>query len=181
MLIVTGPSCAGKTTLGRIARQLGRPVVEGTVAVREMFAEQCQSGEDLIAFCTRLYREQGENVFAKPNLARLQEADIDLEHLVFIGPRALGEVEYFRSHVHQVEVIAVFANASTRFLRSRLRDREDASLSFEDFIRRDMRELQMGLARLLSDGNYTLLPNEGAKDDFQGAVERLINERSRTT
>lgn len=170
MLIVTGLPCAGKSTFGKTAALLGYSVVEGSDAVKEMHVTQCLAQEDIIAFCNRLYSERGSEVFARENHRRMTSMGFDLDSTVFIGCRSIGEVEYLRELGTIQRVVAVHADTSIRFGRCHDRNRTDRPATFEDFLRRDMREYDMGLAGILASKVDTFMMNEGTLEEFEASV-----------
>lgn len=174
MILVTGPSCSGKTTFGRIARGDGFDVMETTDVVKQDFKEKRLQEEDIIDFCKRRYSEGSEEIFARRNHSRIVQAGYDVSRLVCVGLRAAGEVTYFRSAFPDVKVIGIYADASIRFERGLVRQRDDCAKRFEDFIRRDMREYAMGLAALLASTLDVLICNNGSMQDFETAVRREL-------
>jgi dephospho-CoA kinase len=175
MLIVTGPSCSGKSTFGRIAKAKGAEVIETTDVVKESFRSSGAPGEDIIEFCVRSYREAGEDVFATRNYERIVRCGYDLRRLVCMGFRAAGEVECFRRLLPSTRVIGIYADTTIRYERGLLRDRADCARSLEDFVRRDMREYSMGLAALFSRTLDVLVLNNGTMSEFEYRVERELS------
>jgi dephospho-CoA kinase len=176
MIVVAGPSCSGKSTFGRIARESEFEVLETTTVVKEQFRALSRHGEDIIGFCVRLFHSAGEDVFARQNCARIIDHGGDTRRLVCIGPRAAGEIRCFRETFEQVKVIGVFADASLRYQRGILRDRDDCARTLEAFIDRDMREYSMGLAALFSSSLDLLLLNNGSIKDFELAVRKELKQ-----
>jgi dephospho-CoA kinase len=171
MLIVTGPSAAGKTTLGRIATREGLTVIEGTDLVKNRFDEEHRPDEDLIAFCTRKYTEAGEDTFAIGNYDKLLTLGIDFGKTVFIGPRAAGEIRFFKERIAGTSVLAIYADLSIRHGRALLRDRKDCPKSLAGFLQRDMREHLMGLARALTTSVDIVRFNNGSLEEFEALVQ----------
>jgi len=175
MLIVTGPSCSGKTTFGRMARAKGIVVIETTDIVKEVFRETARLGEDIIEFCVRTYQEEGEEVFAELNYDRIIQTGLEPASLVLVGVRAAGEVEYFRRRVSATTVIGIYADTTSRYERCLIRDRQDCAKNIQEFIRRDMREYAMGLARLFSGTLDFLMLNNGTLADFEMKVHSELH------
>lgn len=179
MWIVAGLSCSGKSALGRIASAKGVQVIETTDVVKEAFRSSGGSGEDIIDFCVRRYREAGEDVFALKNHERVTQGGFDLSRLVCIGFRAAGEVECFRRLLPVTKVIGLCGDTTTRYERGLVRGRADAARTLEEFVRRDMREYSMGLAALFSRTVDVLLFNDGSMREFEERVEQELGLGSR--
>src|SRR5579883_659876 len=174
MVIVTGPSCSGKSTFGRLSRERGLQVVESTDVVKVAFRESRKDNEDIIDFCVRVYRDYGEETFAVKNCERFLRENFDIPRLVCIGCRAAGEIEYFRKVLSVQRVIGIYADTSIRHYRGILRNREDCAHDITEFIRHDMREYSMGLAGLFSRSLDSLFLNNGSMVDFEDGVERQL-------
>jgi dephospho-CoA kinase len=173
MLILCGPSCAGKTTFGSFAAKRGIKVVEGSNAVRALFKEQRLEDEDVINFCLRWYSENGKDVFARANIDILRSKGIDPDRVVFVGCRTLEEVEYLSKCSIHATVISLHADTSIRFQRSIERDRPQKALTLADFVKQDMRELDMGLAHILSRANR-FIANEASFADLEAIASHEL-------
>jgi dephospho-CoA kinase len=176
MLIVCGPSGAGKSTLGRMVTSPEIVVFEGSVAVADLFRENKLPSEDIIDFCRRWFRERGGDVFAKENIRRITNNGIDLERTIFIGCRAAEEVYYLKQHSNRARAIGVYADASLRFQRCLDRNRSDRLETLTDFIKRDMRELEMGLANLLVHATDQLVINNATRAEFEAVASKIIQD-----
>lgn len=177
MLIVCGPPCAGKSTFGRIASSLGLVYREGSIAVMELFQENRVSNEDVIDFCRRWHNQCGRDIFARENARRILRLGLDMNQTVFVGCRTIEEIRYWRSLVSNTRVIAVYADAMIRFQRCVVGGRINEP--FTEFVRRDMREFEMGLAAILAYGTDYFLVNQGSMAEFEELAMREVREHYR--
>jgi dephospho-CoA kinase len=173
MLIICGPSCVGKTTFGEFAAERGVTVIEGSDSVKGLFQKYRIQGEDVISFCLRWYKETGKDVFAKATVEKLRSQNLDLDRIVFLGCRTAEEVAYLRKCARSVAIVGIHADTSIRFRRSSVRDRPDKAKTLRDFVKQDMRELDMGLARVLRAIDRFIV-NEGSMDNFASLTEHEL-------
>ncbi|HXQ38739.1 MAG TPA: hypothetical protein VN843_32355, partial [Anaerolineales bacterium] len=103
--------------------------------------------------------------------SRMKAKGVDPNRTVFVGCRTVEEVEYLRGWGGG-SVIGLHADTSIRFKRCVARDRPNEALRLEDFVKKDMREFEMGLARVLGAAVNRFLINEGSLLDL-GALAQI--------
>jgi dephospho-CoA kinase len=79
--------------------------------------------------------------------------------------RSLEEVEEFRK-VGDAKIIAVHSSPKTRYERLSRRGRSDDPKSWEEFRERDLRELDVGIGRVISLADEIII-NEGTLEDLK--------------
>lgn len=174
MLIVCGLSGAGKSTFGEIATSKQIDIVEGSSTVAELFHKHKRRDEDIIGFCRRWFSERGGDIFAKENVRRMTSNRLEFDRLVFIGCRHAEEITYLKEVDSKARAIGIYADESSRFKRCLKRDRADKLADISQFVRRDMRELEMGLAGLLAYALDGFIMNNESLAAFEASASREI-------
>lgn len=175
MLLITGMPGSGKTTLAGYTERYGYQVVTMGDIVREIAEKRGlePSKENLAYLAEELRRIGGREAVAKRCMERLREMGI--ENIVIDGIRNLEEVETFRATFKEALLIAVHASPKTRFERLRRRRREDDPTDWEEFYRRDLRELELGLGSVIAMADLVLI-NEGSLEELRESFQRVIEE-----
>ena len=164
---------AGKDTVKRLVRKLGLPVI---VMGDEVRAEAKRKGlaitpENLGEVMLQMRKEGGPAVVAKrciPKIKALKSSVIFID-----GIRSLHEVEEFKKEFPDFRILAVHASPKTRFKRLLKRGRRDDPKSWEGFIERDHRELEVGLGDVIATADYMVI-NEGTKRELEANLTRLL-------
>jgi len=170
-VLVAGMPGSGKSIVVSVARELGVPVYTmGDVVREETFKRYgAINAELMVATSKRLREEFGDQVIALRVLERVREE----RGLVLIdGVRSLKEVEVFRAH-GGVVIVAVHASPKTRFSRLLSRGRPGDPSSYEDFVRRDMVELEFGLGSVIALADYMIV-NEGTVEEAREQALKIM-------
>ena len=164
---------AGKDTVKRVVQKLGLPVV---VMGDEVRAEAKRKGlaitpENLGKVMLQMRRENGPAAVAKRCIPKIKSIEAPV---VFIdGIRSLHEVEEFKKEFPDFRILAVHASPKIRFKRLLKRGRSDDPQSWEGFIERDRRELEVGLGDVIATADYMVI-NEGTKRELESNLMRLL-------
>jgi len=164
---------AGKDTVKRAVQKLGLPVV---VMGDEVRAEAKRKGlaitpENLGKVMLKMRRENGPAAVAKRCIPKIKSIEASV---IFIdGIRSLHEVEEFKKEFPDFRILAVHASPKTRFKRLLKRGRSDDPQSWEGFIERDRRELEVGLGNVIATADYMVI-NEGTKRELEANLMRLL-------
>ncbi len=149
-ICVTGMPGAGKSVIAKyIAKELGVKLYTMGDAVRRA-AKKAGVGSDaksMMEFAKNLRRKYGSAVVARLILEELKENSSEL--LIIDGIRNIDEVAEFRKH-GSVVLVAVHASPRERFRRLKLRGRPDDPSTWEEFVERDMRELELGIGNVIA-------------------------------
>ena len=169
----TGMPGSGKDTIRKFIQKLGFQVI---VMGDEVRLEAKRRGldinpENLGKIMLEIRREEGPAAIAKRCIQKIRS--IDSSFILIDGIRSLHEVEEFRRIFPDFKVLAVHASPKTRFKRLLRRGREDDPKSWEDFMKRDMRELSVGLGDVIATADYMLV-NEGTKRELEENLMRLL-------
>jgi len=169
----TGMPGAGKDTVREVIQKLGFQVI---VMGDEVRSEAKRRGlditpENLGRIMLEMRRVEGPAAIAKRCIQKIKS--MDSPFILVDGIRSLHEVEEFRRIFPDFKVLAVHASPKTRFKRLLRRGREDDPKSWEDFVKRDMRELSVGLGDVIATADYMLV-NEGTKGELEENLMRLL-------
>ncbi len=181
-ICVTGMPGAGKSVIAKyLADSLHSNLISmGDVMRREAIKRGV--GLDLksmMEFARRIREEKGEAAVADLVLKHLKKVKDNI--LVIDGVRSLAEVEAF-SKKARVIVVAVHASPRERFRRLRRRGRKDDPKSWEEFRKRDLDELRIGIGNVIALADVMIV-NENKdenliKDKALEGVRRLLTDVS---
>jgi len=151
MLIVaiTGMPGAGKSTAAKALENFGmKRVVMGDVIREEtkrrgLVADEKNTGEVM----KNLRKKYGEGAVAELSLNSIGKAKPEL--LVVDGIRSLTEIEAF-GRAGRVLLLAIHASRERRFSLLKERGRSDDPITYETFLKRDERELEVGIGRAIA-------------------------------
>ena len=97
-------------------------------------------------------------------------------NIIIDGIRSQAEVLHFQEHLgNDFVIVAIHADPSLRYERLRLRGRKDAPTTEEEFKKRDLSELKLGLGETIAFSNY-VISNNKTLDEFRILSLDLLNE-----
>lgn len=171
VLAITGMPYSGKTEAARVAEERGVKVVNMGDVVREEARRRGleETRENLERLMVELRERMGMGAIAKLCLEKLRG-----EKLVVVdGVRCLEEVAEF-SKAGPVIVVAIHASPRTRYVRALRRGRRDDVRSWEEFVKRDVAELNVGLGNViaLADG---VVVNEGNLEELREKMRQILD------
>ncbi|MEM2127635.1 MAG: AAA family ATPase [Candidatus Bathyarchaeia archaeon] len=177
VILITGMPGSGKTTLAEYIGRQGYMIINMGDAVRELATTWGlePTAQNLGLIAERIRREEGEAGIARRCIGRIKERALD--RILVDGIRSLEEVDAFKEDF-EVTLLAVHASPKTRFKRILKRGRKDDPLSWEDFLRRDRRELALGLGSAIAMADYMIV-NEGPPENLERFAKRLIRALQR--
>jgi dephospho-CoA kinase len=156
---------SGKTTISEIVKEMGIPViVMGDVVREEARIRGIEpTPKNLGKLMIELREKMGANVIAKRCVDKIKELNSKI--VLVEGVRSLEEVEEFRK-VGDAKIVAVHSSPKTRYERLSRRGRSDDPKSWEEFRERDLRELDVGIGRVISLADEIII-NEGTLEDLK--------------
>ncbi len=175
MLIVaiTGMPGAGKSTAAKALKRSGmKRVVMGDVIREEtvrrgLIADEKNTGEVMRDLRTKY----GEGAIAELCLKAVGGSKPDL--LVVDGIRSVPEVQTFRK-AGKVLLLAIHASRERRFALLKERGRRDDPVSYETFLRRDERELDVGIGRAIALADEVISNEHITPDLLSGTVLQAV-------
>ncbi len=149
-ICVTGMPGAGKTAIARsIAEQLEVKLYTMGNAVRNAAKRAGISldAKSMMEFAKDLRRKYGKAIVARLILDELHDST-DKIHVID-GIRSIDEIKEFKK-CGSVIIVAVHASPRERFNRLKSRGRPDDPDSWDEFIERDMKELELGIGNVIA-------------------------------
>ncbi len=171
VICVTGMPAAGKEEFQIVAMELGYAVVRMGDVVRDEARRRGLPITDA-AIGGMAHEERarhGPGVWAERTIPRVQG-----ERVLIDGLRSPAEREIFRKAFGtDLVVFGIEACQETRWRRVQQRQRPDDAKTFDEFRRRDARELGWGLGDVVRSADVRIL-NEGSLDDFYEHVREEL-------
>ena len=180
--LVYGLSCAGKTTIASyLINQYDFLHVEASDFMHVIYREThgLNSNIPIGSFAKEILKSSP--IMVAERVLKYVE-DIGSENVVITGFRLPDEVNYIENNLentHNVKKILITAKRSIRLKRKNLRNRTIDPISEENLEERDERELEMGIAKLISDKSSNIeIVNEGEPAEFYNSYcEKLKIEK----
>jgi len=170
---IAGMPGTGKAAFNEIAKQKGYTLVVMGDEIREETKRRGlkPTPENIGKIMLQLRKKEGPAVVAKRCIPKIEKAR---ENIVFVdGIRSLHEVEEFKRHFPNFILIAIHSSPETRFQRLFRRKRSDDPKGWETFLKRDLRELNVGLGNAIAMADY-LIVNEGTKEEFKMKINEVL-------
>jgi dephospho-CoA kinase len=173
--IIAGLPGAGKTTAKQYAEQLGYTGVSLGETVREAY-EICGREESIAEFVLRTHETNGRAAFARQGVTTLKRhvanRDGEPSGVVVEGVHSPASVSTIREMLGETSVVWIVTPGSVRL--ERLRQREDGYATV-DLLRRDLRELNSGMAELAAPlGHDCCVRNGGSRRSFERRLDSLF-------
>jgi len=172
---VTGMPGAGKGVIREIVRRMGYPVVVMGDEIREEAKRRNRkpTPENLGRIMLKLREEQGPAAVAKRCITKMKRGEDKV--VVVEGIRSPQEVNEFKKHFSNFALIAIQASPKTRFRRLFQRKRSDDPGSWEIFMERDLREVDVGVELAIAVADH-LIVNEGTKAQMKRRTREVLRE-----
>ena len=164
---VSGLPGSGKSFVSELTLKRNGVIISMGDIVRE---EAKKRGEDSQKTATSLREEFGQYIVAELTIEKIKK--IDNNELILVeGIRSPYEVKLFKENFKDFKILSIFTNRDTRFKRLQMRNREDDSAYYENFLIRDKRELDFGIGNVIAESDEIIINNENLEE-----YEKKINE-----
>jgi len=172
---IAGMPGSGKSLVVETALELGFKVV---VMGDQMREETRRRGleptpNNVGKVMLKLREEEGPAVVAKRCVKKIIDAEGKL--VIVDGLRSLEEVNEFKKHFPNFTILAIHASPETRFHRLFNRKRSDDPEGWETFLKRDLRELSVGLGNVIAVADYMII-NETSKAEVKRNVREVLEK-----
>ena len=170
---VAGMPGSGKASVKNVAMEMGYDVVVMGDEIREEAKRRKLKPtlEILGELMIKLRAEEGEAVVARRCIPKIERAEGKV--VVFDGIRSQREASEFKKRFPRFFLIAFHASPEIWFQRLLQRKRSDRPKSWEAFMQREARELNVGLDNVISTADY-VLTNEGTKRQLKREVRKVL-------
>ncbi|MBS1825868.1 MAG: AAA family ATPase [Acidobacteria bacterium] len=176
VVIVVGPTCSGKTTMGHYVAEIeGWTYIDASDVVRILRSRRDRESEEISDFAHDLLANEGPDVVAR-FIFETYLSDQDQRNVIITGFRAIEEVQFFRNTVENVRVISLEAPQRVRFLRYLERNSRTRIGSLDEFKLHDERQFRLGLLRVAADISDIRVENAGSLETFVDQVRFLFGE-----
>lgn len=178
IVAVTGMPGAGKSTAAQALVAAGwkrivmGDVIRGETKRRGLEPDAKNTGDVMV----QLRRERGDSAVA--DLCLEEIARRRLHRVVIDGIRSMAEVETFRRSA-AVVLVAVHASPERRFALLRERGRRDDPLSKEMFLRRDQRELGVGIGNAIALADEVISNEHATPPKLSAEMVALVEHWAR--
>ena len=172
VVCVTGMPGCGKEELVKIAQERGLAIVRmGDVVREEARRRGVKFSDETVGGMAHEERvKHGFGVWAGRTVPHVKQ-----ETTVIDGIRGREELEVFRREFgDRLVVVAIHASPRTRYARIRERGRGDDIVSWEEFLRRDDRELGWGLGEVIATADRMIV-NEGSLEEMRARCREVLD------
>lgn len=168
---------AGKSTVANMLKEKKFHVIIMGDIIREKAIEKKieMNDENLGKLMKDLRQKYGNEIVAKLTLQKIKELDNDKNFIAIDGIRSYEEFEILKN-LDFVKLLAIHASSNTRFNHIRLRDRTDSPSTYEQFLQRDKREIDVGISEAIALADEIISNNELSIQEFQNNVEKTITK-----
>jgi dephospho-CoA kinase len=170
---LAGMPGSGKSVVRGMSRELGFGIVMMGDEIRlETRRRKLRlTPENVGKVMLNLREEKGLGIVAKRCILKIKETK---EKKVLVdGVRSLQEVEEFKKYFQNFTLLAVHSSPKTRFQRLSRRGRSDDPKLWDTFLKRDLRELNIGLGKVIASANFMIV-NEGTRTQFKRKARRIL-------
>ncbi len=172
VICITGMPGCGKEELVKVAQERGLPIVRmGDVVREEASRRGIKFSDETVGGMAHEERvKHGFGIWAERTVPRVTD-----EATVIDGIRGREELEVFRrAFGDRLAVVAIHASPKTRYGRIRQRARGDDIVTWEEFLRRDDRELGWGLGEVIATADRMVV-NEGTIEAMHRACMDVLD------
>jgi len=165
---------SGKTTISEFVKEMKIPVIAMGDVVREEAKVRGMepTPKNLGKLMIEMREKMGANIIAKKCVEKIKELNSKI--ILVEGVRSLEEIEEFKK-IGDVKVIAVHSSPKTRYERLFRRGRCDDPKSWEEFKERDLRELDIGIGKVISLADEIII-NEGTIEDLKETTLKVFGK-----
>ncbi len=173
---LVGMPGSGKTTVATLITQLcnGEIITMGDVVRDYLRAlRKPVTREELEKAAKELRQKMGEDAIAKLCIDKVKKSKRDV--VVVDGLRSLGEFKFFKRELPVFYLVYIHAPPNERFKRLYKRAREDDPKTWEEFEKRDLEELKLGLGKVIAFADYVIV-NDKSLRELKESVQSFLRE-----
>lgn len=176
---VSGLPGSGKSLISNMSKKKGANVIRMGDIIRN---EAKKRNEETGTTAINLRKEHGKYVVAKLTIGIIKNQFKSNKNfkkeLIFLveGIRSPYEVQMFKKNFKNFILVSIFSSPKTRFNRLKNRKREDDSIQFKDFQKRDKREIKFGIAEVISTSDYLIVNEEGIHN-YKKQINKFLQKQ----
>ena len=172
---ITGMPGAGKGSAMETAKKAGYPVVVMGDLIREETEKRGLSPtpDNMGRIMLKIREEGGPGVVAKRCLLKIR--DSNGQTVIVEGIRGLAEVNELKEHFPDMFLVAIHASPKKRAQRLRRRGRSDDPKTWEEFQKRDLRELVVGVGSVVAISDHIII-NEGTPKQLDHNMSKMLKK-----
>lgn len=166
---------AGKAVVVEVAKKLGHEVI---VMGDEVRIETKRRGleptsQSMGEVMLKMRSEEGSTVVAERCIPKIEKLKSKI--IIVDGIRSVFEADAFRKRFPDFMLLGIHASPKTRYNRLFKRKRNDDPTTWQAFLERDRRELQVGLGSVIASADLMVI-NEGRKVELKKNIESLLEK-----
>lgn len=175
VVAITGMPGAGKSTAASALEKEGwAKIVMGDIIREETKRRGLEVNERNTAEVMKELRlRYGESAIAELCLKKIDELGSDM--IVIDGIRSMSEVDVFRRR-GEVLLIAIHASRRRRFELLRKRGRSDDPVDYEMFLKRDDRELRIGIGEAIALADEVISNEHISPETLSQTVVKMVRD-----
>ncbi len=175
IICFTGMPGSGKSIAAEALKKKGYIVLSIGDAVRN---EMRRQGIPINIKTLDTFSVEARQNLGKDYAIRLLESEIDealkTKDTLFVdGIRTMSEIDRLKSRGYKVVALALISDKKTRFERLMKRQRESDPKDLEDFLWREKKQLEMGIAEVIATTDY-FLENGNSVSKFQNSLLKKV-------
>lgn len=177
LIIIAGMPGSGKALSSQILKNLGLPVLAfGDIVRKEAEKRGLKpTFENMGMLMIKMREEGGPAIMAKMLIPEINKINSDI--IVLEGARSMDEINELKKHYDNIITIAIHASPITRYKRLLARKRSDDPKSWEEFKKRDERELKVGIGEVIALADKIVI-NEGSIKELEEKFKKIFKEVS---
>ncbi len=166
---------AGKSTVANLLNEKNFHVIIMGDIIREKAIEKEieLNDENMGELMKNLRYEHGKEIVAKLILQKIKKLNDDKNFIAIDGIRSYEEFKILKD-LDFVKLLAIHASSITRFDHIKQRDRSDSPSSYEKFLQRDKREIEVGISEAIALADEVISNNALTITEFRNNVEKII-------
>ncbi|MBA3977510.1 MAG: AAA family ATPase [Nitrosopumilus sp.] len=166
---------AGKSTVANLLKEKNfRVIVMGDIIREKALEKKIElNDENLGKLMRNLRYENGNGIIAKLILQKIKKLDDNNNFFVIDGNRSYEEFKILKD-LGFVKLLAIHASSNTRYNHIKLRDRSDSPSTYEKFLQRDKREIDVGICEAIALADEVISNNDLTIEEFRNNVEKVI-------
>ncbi|MDQ6723820.1 MAG: nucleoside monophosphate kinase [Thermoproteota archaeon] len=175
VICLTGMPGAGKSTVANLLKEKNFHVIIMGDIIREKAIEKKieLNDENMGNLMKNLRNEHGNEIVAKLILQKIKKLNDSKNFIAIDGIRSYEEFKILKD-LDFVKLLAIHASSTTRFDHIKQRDRSDSPSSYEKFLQRDKREIDVGISEAIALADEVVSNNALTITEFRNNVEKII-------